>query len=781
MGQFGLGQGLRRIEDQRLLTGQGRYTDDIRLDGEAVGYVLRSPYAHAEIRRIDTAAAREAPGVLAIYTADDLSQDDIGDIQCQTPMTGKGGSKLVMPPHPVLARGRVRHVGDPVAFVAAETLAQAKDAAELIEVDFDELPTVIETARALDAGVPRIWDEAPSNLSLDWDLGDAQATEAGLAKAAHVTRLELVNNRLVVNSIEPRVAVGEYDAGEGRFTLHAPTQGVYKLLNQLANDIFHLPKERFRVVTADVGGAFGMKNFLYGEQVLVLYAARKLGRPVRWSGERGESFLSDNHGRDHVATAQLGLDEAGRFLALKVSIVANMGAYLSNFGPFIPTECCIKMCSGLYTVPAVYGEVKCVFTNTVPVDAYRGAGRPEAAYVVERLVDLAARELDLDPVELRRRNFVPSAAMPYTNSTGLIFDSGDFGAIMDRALSEIDRAGLGARKAESHNRGRLRGLGLCCYIEACGAGGMEQARVRLDADGGVTVYVGTQNNGQGHETAYSQLLADKLGLPLDLIRVRQGDSDDLPTGGGTGGSRSLLMGSGAITAAADQAIEKARAVAGHMLEAAEADIEFGDGVFSIVGTDRHVALSEVARATHGAAPLPDDLGGPIDEQARFQDATITYPNGCHACEVEVDPATGAVRILRYVVVDDFGTLVNPLLAAGQVHGGTVQGIGQALLEHTVYDPDSGQLLSGSFMDYCMPRATDIPEIELTMVEDFPCATNPLGVKGAGEAGSIGSSPAVINAIVDALGPLGVRHIDMPATPERVWRAIRAARREQAAQ
>lgn len=781
MGQFGVGQGLRRIEDQRLLTGQGRYTDDIRLEGEAVGYVHRSPYAHAEIRRIETAAARAAPGVLAIYTADDLSQDDIGDIQCQTPMTGKGGSKLIMPTHPVLARGRVRHVGDPVAFVVAETLAQAKDAAELIEDDYEELPPIIETARALDAGAPQIWDEAPSNLSLDWDLGDAQATEDGLAKAAHVTRLELVNNRLVVNSIEPRVALGDYDAGEGRFTLQTPTQGVYKLLTQLANDIFHLPKDRFRVITADVGGAFGMKNFLYGEQVLVLYAARKLGRPVRWSGERGESFLSDNHGRDHVATAQLGLDEEGRFLALKVSIVANMGAYLSNFGPYIPTECCIKMCSGLYTVPAVYGEVKCVFTNTVPVDAYRGAGRPEAAYVVERLVDLAARELDLDPVELRRRNFVPTAAMPYTSSTGMIFDSGDFGAIMDRALTEIDRAGLDARKAEARNRGRLRGLGLCCYIEACGASGMEQARVRLDTDGGVTVYVGTQNNGQGHETAYSQLLADKLGLPLDLIRVRQGDSDDLPDGGGTGGSRSLLMGSGAITAAADQAIEKARAVAGHMLEAAEADIEFGDGVFSIVGTDRHVTLSEVARATHGAAPLPDDLGGPIDEQARFQDAEITYPNGSHACEVEVDPATGAVRILRYVVVDDFGTLVNPLLAAGQVHGGTVQGIGQALLEHTVYDPDSGQLLSGSFMDYCMPRAADMPMIELTMVEDFPCATNPLGVKGAGEAGSIGSSPAVINAIVDALGPLGVRHIDMPATPERVWRAIRAAQREQAAQ
>ena len=781
MGRFSVGQGMRRLEDTRLLTGQGRYSDDIRLEGEAVGFVLRSPYAHAEIRGIEAGEARGLPGVLAVYTAEDLSADGVGDILCQTPIPGKGGKRTIAPTHPVLARGRVRHVGDPVAFVVAETIDQAKDAAESIEVDYEELPVVIETARALDPQSPQIWDEAPNNLSLDWELGDAAAAEAGLKKAAHVTRLELVNNRLVVNSIEPRVALGSYDPAGERFTLHTPTQGVYKLIPQLTDQIFNLPKDAVRVVTEDVGGAFGMKNFLYGEQVLVLYAARKLGRPVRWTGERGESFLSDNHGRDHVATAEIGLDADGRIIALRVSIVANMGAYLSNFGPYIPTECCIKMCSGLYTIPAVYGEVKCVFTNTVPVDAYRGAGRPEAAYMVERLVDLAARELDMDPVELRRRNLVPPEAMPYTCAYGSTFDSGDFPALMEQALEKIDWPGLPARKAESRGLARLRGLGLCCYLEECGGSGGENARVTLDPDGGVTVYVGTQNNGQGHETVYTQLIYDKLGLPPELIRLRQGDSDELVNGGGTGGSRSLLMGSSAIAAAADKAVEKARAVASHLLEAAEADIEFGEGVFSIVGTDRRVTLSEVAKAANGGVALPDDLSESIDEAARFEGATMTYPNGCHACEVEVDPATGEVRILRYVAVDDFGTLANPLLAAGQVHGGTVQGIGQALLEHTVYDPESGQLLSGSFMDYCLPRAGDVPMIELTMVEDYPCATNPFGVKGAGEAGSIGSSPAVINAILDALSPLGVRHIDMPATPERVWRAIRAAQGEKAAE
>ncbi len=781
MGQFGVGQALRRVEDVRLLTGGGRYTDDIHLAGEAIGFVLRSPHAHAEIGPIDTAAARAAPGVLAVYTAEDLSRDGIGDIRCLTPMPGKGGAKQINPPHPVLARGRVRHVGDPVAFVVAETLAQAKDAAELIEIDYEDLPAVVDTAAALDPSAAQVWDQAPNNLSVHWELGDEAAVQAAIASAAHVARLELINNRLVVNSMEPRNALGAFDTASERFTLTTGTQGSYKLRHQLADHIFKLPADKFHVVTPDVGGAFGMKNFLFAEQVMVLYAARALGRPVRWNGERGESFLSDNHGRDHVTTAELALDKAGHILAIRATIVANMGAYLSNFSTFIPTGCCVKMFSGQYKIPAAYGDVKCVFTNTVPVDAYRGAGRPEAAYIVERLIDAAAFDLGLDPVELRRRNLVAPADMPYKTATGLTYDSGDFPSILERTLTEADHAGLDRRRAHARTQGKLRGLGFACYVEECGGSGNEEARARLDDDGGVTVFVGTQTNGQGHETAYTQILADMFGLTPAQIRVRQGDSDDLPGGGGTGGSRSLLMGGTVITKASDLVIEHARKVASHLLEAAEADLELTEGAFVIVGTDRRVTLGDIAQAAAGEGPsLPEDLRGPVEAHAKHGGAKMTYPNGCHACEVEIDPATGIVRLLRYVIVDDFGTLVNPLLAAGQVIGGTAQGIGQALLENTVYDAESGQLLTGSFMDYCMPRADDFPEIELSMIEDFPCATNDMGVKGAGEAGSIGASPAVINAVLDALKPLGVRQIDMPATPEKVWRAIRDAEARTAA-
>ncbi len=775
MGRFSVGQAMRRVEDARLLTGDGRYTDDIHLEGEAVGFVLRSPHAHAVLGAVDTAAARALPGVLAIYTAEDLVRDGIGDIACQTPMPGKGGTQQIDPGHPVLARGRVRHVGDPIAFVAAETLDQAKDAAEAIEIDFEELPVLAETARALDPDAPRIWDQAPNNLAVLWELGDEAATAEAMAKAAHVTRLELVNNRLVVNSMEPRNALGAFDPDTGRFTLTTGTQGSYKLRHQLADPIFKLPAENFHVITPDVGGAFGMKNFLFAEQVLVLYAARDLGRPVRWNGERGESFLSDSHGRDHVTLAELALDQDGRILAIRASIVANMGAYLSNFSTFIPTGCCVKMFSGQYKIPAAYGEVKCVFTNTVPVDAYRGAGRPEAAYIVERLLDAAAFDLGLDPVELRRRNFIAPGDMPYTTATGLTYDDGDFPAMLERTLAETGHGDLEARRAEAKTRGKLRGLGFACYIEECGGSGKEDARAGLDDDGGITVYVGTQTNGQGHETVYTQILSDIFDLPPDAIRIRQGDSDDLPSGGGTGGSRSLLMGGTVITKAAETVVERARKLASHLLEAAEADLELTGGAFVIVGTDRRVTLGEIARAAKGAGPsLPEDLQGPLEANAKHSGATMTYPNGCHACEVEIDPETGTVKLLRYVIVDDFGTLVNPLLAAGQVIGGTVQGIGQALLENTVYDPHSGQLLTGSFMDYAMPRADDFPEIELTMIEDFPCKTNDMGVKGAGEAGSIGASPAVVNAVLDALKPLGLRHIDMPVTSETVWRAIRAA-------
>ena len=775
MGQFGIGQPMRRLEDARFLTGDGMYVDDIRQTGVARGFVLRSPHAHAQVASIDVEAARTMPGVLGVFTAEDLTSDGIGDLLCQVPVTGKGGRTSIMPGRPVLARGRVRHVGDPVAFVVAETLAQAKDAAEAIEVDYVDMSAVTDTAAATDPAAPQIWPEAPGNICLDWELGDADAAAAGIAKAAHVTRIEIVNNRLVVNSLEPRGALGVYDAASEHFTLHTPTQGVHHLKTQLADEIFHVPEDRVSVRTPDVGGGFGMKVFLYVEYVMVLWAARRLGRPVRWTGERSESFLSDSQGRDHVSHAELAMDADGHFLALRLSTVANIGAYLSSFAAYVPTGCYAVMCSGLYAIPAVYGEVRCVFSNTVPVDAYRGAGRPEAAYLVERLVDAAARETGLDPDEIRRRNFIPAAAMPYTTATGLTYDSGNFTARMDRAQKQIGWANREARRATAKAAGKLQGMGLSCYVEQCGSASREDARVTLDADGGVTVYVGTQTNGQGHQTAYTQILNDKLDLAPELIRVRQGDTDELAYGSGTGGSRSLIMGGGAISAAVDNAIEKARHVAGHLLEAAVADIEFRDGDFAVVGTDRHVTLSAVAKATHDGTDLPDELRGPIDEMASYRGPGSTFPNGCHACEVEIDPETGQVRILRYVVVDDFGTLVNPLLAAGQVYGGTVQGIGQALLERTLYDSDSGQLLSGSLMDYCLPRADDLPAIELTMVEDTPCTTNPMGVKGAGEAGSIGACAAVINAVIDALSPLGISHIDMPATPERVWRAIHDAR------
>jgi carbon-monoxide dehydrogenase large subunit len=777
MGRFGVGQPMRRVEDQRFLTGQGRYNDDVNLPGQAYGALLRSPLAHAEISSIDTAAAQAAPGVLAVYTAADLSADGIGDIPCLTPMPGKNGSRTIMPPHPVLARERVRHVGDPVAFVVAETAAQARDACELIEVDYAELPVVTELAAAVEPSAPQVWEQAPNNVCLDWEIGDRAATEAAFAKADHVTRLELVNNRVVVAPMEPRGAIGDYDGSADQLTLYTGTQGGMRMRPQLADKIFKVPGERVRIVTPDVGGSFGMKIFLYGEQVMVLYAARKLGRPVKWSGDRSECFLSDSQGRDQIVTAELALDKEGRILGLRSSGLANMGAYLSNFAPLIPTGASGRMFSGLYAIPAVHMEVKCVFTNSVPVDAYRGAGRPEAAYIVERLVDAAAREIGLTPDEMRRRNFIQPAALPYTTATGVTYDSGDFLRLMEEAMAAAGWRERDARKADARRRGKLHGIGLASYVEACSAVGEEDARIRMDEDGGATVWVGTQTNGQGHATAYIQLLNDRLGLEPEMIRIRQGDTGEWAKGGGTGGSRSLLMGGLAIHGAADLVLERARKIAGHLLEAAEADIEFADGDFTIVGTDRRIALGEVAKRAAAGDGLPQDLAGAIDEEAHQGTPSTTFPNGCHVCELEIDEATGRVAILRYVVVDDFGRLVNPLLVKGQIYGGIAQGVGQALLEETVYDPDSGQLVTGSFMDYCMPRADDLPDIEIRLIEDYPCRTNAMGVKGAGEAGAIGAPPAVMNALIDALAPLGVRHIDMPATPHRIWRAIQAARSE----
>ena len=764
--KFGLAQPVRRVEDPRLLKGMGRYTDDIAPKGMLRGIVLRSPHAAAKILSIDTEAAAALPGVRAIYTAADLKAAGIGTLPCAAPVQNKDGSPMASPEHPVLADGAVRHVGDPVAFIVAETIEQGRDAAEAIAVDYDLLPSVTDLAATMNQGQPEVWPGVKNNVVFDWEIGDKAATDAAFAGAAHVTRLTVVNNRIVVSSIEARAAVAEYDAATGRWTLHANTQGGW-LVKTLIAPMFNADPERFRVVTPDVGGGFGMKLFLYAEHVLTCYAARALGRPVKWAAERGESFLCDTQGRDNITLGELAIDAGGHFIALRTRNVSNMGAYLSTFAPYIPTYAGTGVLSGVYGFQAIYANVLGVFTNTVPVDAYRGAGRPEANYLVERLVDAAAHELKVDPAELRRRNMVPPSAMPHATPVGKTYDSGDFRLVLDAALAKIDYAGFAARRAAAAARGKRRGIGLAYYLEATGGDPTERAEIRFAEDGHVDVYVGTQSTGQGHETAYVQLTATRLGIDGDKIRIRQGDTDTIPVGGGTGGARSLYSEGQAIVKTADSVIVKGRAAAAEALEASVADIVFADGSFAITGTDRRIdLLSLAARQRQGGGPTLDTA-----EVAAIDNHT--FPNGCHMAEVEIDPETGHVTVARYVVCDDFGKTVNPLIVRGQVAGGVAQGMGQAILENTVFDPESGQLLSGSFMDYALPRAGDLPDVEVELLE-IPCATNPLGVKGAGEAGAVGSPPALINAILNALRGDGVTSIDMPATPEKIWRALAAA-------
>ncbi|MFI5023032.1 MAG: xanthine dehydrogenase family protein molybdopterin-binding subunit [Alphaproteobacteria bacterium] len=770
MGKFAFGQSIRRREDARLLTGDGRYADDINLPQQSYAYILRSPHAHARIRGISTGKAKAMPGVLAVFTGADLARDGIGTIPLLTPTTNRDGSIAPAPPYPCLAQDRARYVGDAVALVVGETLAAARDAAEEIEVDYSALPAWSKTAVA-DAGHPaRIWDEVPGNLCFDWEIGDRGAAEKALAAAPHRVKLTLVNNRLVPNPMEPRAALGAYERGEERYVLYTSSQGSHFVRELLAKNVFKVPENRIRVVTPDVGGGFGAKIFLYREHALVLYAARKLGRPVKWTGERSDCFLADTHGRDNVSEAELGLDRDGRFLAMRVATVANLGAYLSNFSTFIPTLCGTQLLVGVYVMPAIHVSVKGVFTNTAPVDAYRGAGRPEAAYVIERMVDHAARKLGIPPDELRRRNFIAPAKMPYATTLGLTYDSGDFARNMEDALKLADAAGFPARKAAAMKAGKRRGLGFSTYIEQCGGGPNEAAEVRFDPSGSLTLLVGTQASGQGHQTAYAQILAEALGVPFEEIRVVQGDSDQVAFGRGTGGSRSLPVGGAAVDLAAKRVIERGKPIAAHLLEASAADIEFRDGRYRIAGTDRSVAIAQVAEAAFDPLRLPPEIEPGFGATAHFTPPASTFPNGCHLCELEVDPETGTARILRYLVVDDVGVVLNPLLLDGQIHGGVVQGIGQALLEACVYDAESGQLVTGSLMDYCMPRADDVPAIE-SRYNIVPCRSNPLGVKGAGEAGAIGAPPAVINALVDALAEYGIEHIDMPATPERIWKAI----------
>ena len=773
MTKFGLAQPVRRVEDPRLLKGAGRYTDDFHAPGETHGIVLRSPHAAARLLSIDTAAALDLPGVLAIYTGADLEADGIGGLPCAIPLKNRDGTPRADTPHPALAVGEVRHVGDPVAFIVAETVQAARDAAEDVMVDYETLPCVTDLGAAMDPDQPAVWPNVTRNVCFDWETGDQAATDALFAQAAHVTGLTVVNNRVIVASMEARGALAEYDAATERWTLTTTTQGGWTLKDLLGKAVFKVPEDRFRVVTPDVGGGFGMKLFLYPEHVLTCYAARKLGRPVKWASERSEAFLSDSAGRDNITRGELALDQDGKFLALRVRNVANMGAYLSTFAPFIPTGAGTKVLASVYGFQAIYANVLGVFTHTVPVDAYRGAGRPESNYLVERLIDAAAGELGLDRIELRRRNMVPPSAMPYVTAMKQTYDSGDFARVLDAAVERADWAGFEARRAESERRGKRRGIGMSYYLEATGGSPSERAEMRFADDGYVDVYVGTQSSGQGHETAYVQLTADQLGIDGERIRIRQGDTDAIPVGGGTGGARSLYSEGQAILLTAATVIERGREAAGEALEAAAADIEFAAGRFSVAGTDRGVDILTLAatqrerRAADPAAPL-------LDAAEIAQIDSHTFPNGCHMAEVEIDPDTGMIAVARYIVVDDVGKAVNPMIVRGQVHGGVAQGFGQAVLERTAYDSGSGQLLSGSFMDYALPRAADLPDIEVDLIE-VPCGTNPLGVKGAGEAGAVGSPPAVINAIVDALRGTGVTSIDMPATPEKVWRAIHEAR------
>ncbi len=773
MTKFGMAQPVRRVEDPRLLIGNGRYTDDITLANEAFGIVLRSPHAAARILSIDTSAAVALPGVLAIYTGADLKADGIGGLPCAVPLKNRDGSPRAEVPHPVLADGEVRHVGDPVAFIVAETHQAARDAAEAVMVDYDILPSITDLGATLDAGAPAVWPQAAGNVCFDWETGEKERTEALFAEAAHVTRLTVVNNRVVVASMEARAAVADYDAATDRWTLYTNTQGGWTIKSMLAQAVFNVPEDRFRVVTPDVGGGFGMKLFLYAEHALTCYAARRLGRPVKWASERSEAFLSDTHGRDNITQGEIALDKDGNFLALRTRNVANMGAYLSNFAPFIPTMAGTKVLASVYKFQAIYVNVLGVFTHTVPVDAYRGAGRPESNYVVERLIDAAAAEVGIDRIELRRRNMVAPAAMPYLTAMNQTYDSGDFQRVLDAALEKIDWAGFEGRRASSARRGMKRGIGMSYYLEATGGAPSERAEIRFAEDGFVDVFVGTQSTGQGHETAYVQLTVDQLGIDGDKVRIKQGDTDTIPTGGGTGGARSLYSEGQAILVTAASVIEKGKQAASEALEAAVSDIEFSAGRFSVAGTDRgmdilQLAAAQRARAASGQAATQLDAA----EVAKID--VHTFPNGCHMAEVEIDPDTGMISILRYIVCDDVGKAVNPMIVRGQVHGGVAQGFGQAVLERTSYDPQSGQLLSGSFMDYALPRAADLPDIEVDLIE-VPCASNPLGVKGAGEAGAVGSPPAVINAIVDALSDTGVKSIDMPATPEKVWKAIHMSR------
>src|SRR5438067_3881325 len=767
--RYAIGQPVPRSEDPVLVSGKGRFTDDINLAGQAYCAIVRSHYAHGIIRGIDTAAARGMPGVLGVYTAPDLEAGGVGPLPPRQVMNNRDGTPMLSPVRYALATGKVCHVGDPIAAAVAETAAQARDAAEAVDVEIELLPAVTTPSAAAAPGAPLLYDDVPRNIGLDFHFRDSDKVAAAFAGAAHVTRLELRNNRIVVNAMEPRSGVAQYDAERQHWTLHVPGQGVFGFRNYIAG-VFGVGRDKLRVITDRVGGSFGMKQPTYAEYYCIMHAARELGRPVKWTDDRSGSFLSDTHGRDAETTAELALDRDGHFLAVRLTIFGNLGATYGAPGP--PTRNAVRNALGVYKTPLIEVTTKCVFTNTTPVGAYRGAGRPEANYYMERLVDTAAREMGIDQVELRRRNHIPPEAMPYKAPNGTTYDSGEFTNLLNKAVTLADWAGFPGRKVQSRARGRLRGRGISDYLELTGPPGREMGGIRFEPNGAVTIITGTLDYGQGHWSPFAQVLATRLGIPFQSIRLIQGDSDELIAGGGTGGSKSMIVSGNAIVGAAEKVVEAGRQIAAHVLEAAAADIEFRAGRFVIAGTDRSVGLMELAARIHAGLELPSGLSAGLNVADIYDGPPSAFPNGCHIAEVEVDPETGVVDVVKYTFVNDFGVVINPLLVDGQAHGGILQGIGQALRECTVYD-EQGQLLTGSYMDYAMPRAEDAPPF----MHDFHCVpatTNPLGAKGCGEAGCAGALPSVMNALVDAVAELGIRHVDMPATPERVWRAIRSS-------
>ena len=764
--KFGVGQPVPRQEDPKLLQGQGRYTDDLALPGQLYAHVVRSPYAHAVLNGVDVTAARAAPGVHAVITAADLAE--YGDMTCAMPLKNADGTPLRTTRRPALAGDKLRFVGDPVAVVVAETKAQAKDAGELVELDVDVLDAVTEASAA--ANAPLLYDDISENCVLDFAFGDSAKVAAAFASAAHVQKLSIRNSRIVVAAMEPRSAIGEF--ADGRYVLHVGCQGVFGLRNQLADDVLKVPKDKVRVRTGNVGGSFGMKANAYPEYLPLLHAAKILGRPVKWTDERSGSFLSDQHGRDHEVEAELALDAEGRFLAVRLTSFANMGAYLSTVAPLMGTGNFVKNVQSNYTLPLIEVRTRCMLTNTTPVSAYRGAGRPEGNYFMERLIEEAAQAMGTSSIAIRKLNHIKPDQFPYAAPSGSVYDGGDFSAILDEALKASDYAGFEARRAEAKARGKLRGIGIGNFLECTAPPAKEQGGIRFEKDGTVTIITGTLDYGQGHWSAFAQVLHQYLGVPFESVRLLQGDSDELIAGGGTGGSKSLMASGAAIIEASALVVEKGKLAASYVLESSVADIEFDAGRFTIAGTDRGIGIMELAAKLRESHSLPSEVPSTLDVQHVFDQAPMAYPNGCHVCELEIEPDTGHVKIVNYTSVNDFGVVVNPLLVAGQAHGGIVQGIGQILHEQVAYSED-GQLLTGTFMDYGLPRADDLPSFSL-LSHPVPCTTNPLGAKGCGEAGCAGSLPAVMNALVDALRPLGVNHLDMPVTPEKLWRAIQAA-------